>query len=115
MERIDALKALLAKVDGAGDWLGLMEDTLSYETWDIFIGAYNGSLDAAKAMHDAVLPGWGFEVCEFAADVTNRHTDDGLDGYKWFNSNCDNPARAWLIAILKALISEEELDDKRKQ
>jgi hypothetical protein len=69
--------------------------------------AYNGSLDAAKALHEAVLPGW---VLTFL----------GQDPYDWVVAVfCErfgprrqaivpgNPARAWLIAILEALIAQE--------
>ena len=67
--------------------------------------ANQGSLDAAKAMHDAVLPGWsasigtdGFaKVAVGGRIVTVMHTE-------WIDRN---PARAWLIAILRALIAQE--------
>ncbi len=75
--------------------------------------AYNGSLDAAKRLHDALLPGW---------KVAGIHEEDG--GRWWaeirrgyitsydkaivapHQFNSPTPARAWLIAILRAL--EEE-------
>lgn len=76
--------------------------------------AFHGSLDAAKALHEAVLPGWEWNIgpdSEYVSpdrlrlavvwprDVTNkanvfrpcgRHASD---------------ARAWLLAILEALIA----------
>ena len=65
--------------------------------------AYGGSLDAAKALHDAVLPSYKARI-----DVGRRYrawvispTLKKVDAYAL------NPARAWLIAILKALIAEE--------
>ena len=77
--------------------------------------AFHGSLDAAKALHDALLPGWSARIWTYAgddADATLRETqvsrsrgerttedvDAEVDG--------DNPARAWLLAILRALQAE---------
>jgi hypothetical protein len=82
--------------------------------WHDAMNAYLGSLDAAKALHEAVLPGWTVEkLCEWHRDgqsvgwgaVLRQHVDPpatisaGLFG--------TNPARAWLLAILEALISQE--------
>ena len=68
------------------------------------LGAYVGSLDAAKALHEAVLPGWsasigtdGFaKVAVGGRIVTVMHT-------AWIDRK---PARAWLIAIIRALIAQ---------
>ena len=53
------------------------------------------SLDAAKALHEALLPGWiwqksGGKISVQHWEVEHTHTD------------YDVPARAWLVAILKA-------------
>jgi hypothetical protein len=66
--------------------------------------AYHGSLDAAKALHEAVIDDYNFLV--------------GVDwvgvwlpfGSTLHNLNVSNtiPARAWLIAIIKALIAQEK-------
>ena len=84
------------------------------DCWADFLNAYDGSLDAAKSLHDAVLSGWTVEkLCEWHRDgqsvgwgaVLRQHVDPpatisaGLFG--------TNPARAWLLAILEALISQE--------
>ena len=75
--------------------------------WDVID---RGSLDAAKALHDALLPGWRlridqseiigdpglFAACVWPADATKRESvfrPAGTHG---------DPARAWLIAILCA-------------
>ena len=68
-------------------------------------GAYNGSLDAAKALHEAVLPEW------YPGMSQNIYF---ADWYAWVQTktahrdarNLD-PARAWLLAILEALIAQE--------
>lgn len=73
-------------------------------TWDAmkFHGrdaslAYEGSLDAALRLHEALLPGWRWNAWAVGGatvwnDIANVYTaDDHI------------PARAWLLAILKAL------------
>jgi hypothetical protein len=64
--------------------------------------AYSGSLDAAKRLHDALLPGWV---------ITIERVNSG----RWMatlrleprvgtvRANDDDGARAWLLAILRAL------------
>lgn len=64
--------------------------------------AYNGSLDAAKDLHDALLPGWKvttiIDARSHVCVESVSHTGCALS---------DNPARAWLLAILRALIAQE--------
>jgi hypothetical protein len=115
-DRKDALIKLLAKVE-AGDWCtklalkALPESHVnnSHE-WIDPIGwasraLHNGSLDAAKALHEAVSPGWHINLTLDFCSVF----PDGNDGEQLAHTGqCDtNPARAWLIAILKALIAED--------
>ena len=71
--------------------------------------AYNGSLDAALALHEALLPGWivhdfsnnsrsmgwAMVIASEAGDYHTSHAG-GKVGF------CDTPARAWLLAVLKA-------------
>jgi hypothetical protein len=69
--------------------------------------AYHGSLDAALALHEAVLPGWG-ALIDLTSDVT---VDNGAPNLIEFRDKSarvtGNPARAWLLAVLEALISLE--------
>lgn len=72
------------------------------------IEAYNGSLDAAKALHEAVLPGWRYTITNgpsgdvvVVADTLDKPVDT-------FGISRNNPARAWLLAILDVLIAQEE-------
>jgi hypothetical protein len=121
MNRKTALIELRDKVQ-AGDaaevcgCLGMMvvKDT----PWDFasqVISAHRGSLDAAKALHEAVLPG-------FEANINAVPRDDGFVAV-WIEENASkkknarvfgfseygiNPARAWLIAIIDALIAMEK-------
>lgn len=70
----------------------------------------NGSLDAAKALHDAVLPGWTFQVAHgegnAAALVSPIFDGTGpiLDG----TGSAPTPAAAWVAAILRAKAEEVE-------
>ena len=69
--------------------------------------ASQGSLDAAKALHEAVLPGWEWNLGPSNAKV-NPYNGSPL---KSWSGRADNPARAWLLAILEALIAEAPNDD----
>jgi hypothetical protein len=105
--RLDALKELAAKVE-AGE---CRQEEISCAAFDVqptltpwrgVCGeAYNGSLDAAKALHEAVLPGCKWGVGDVWSGVY-------WDGYYLHEPSDDNPARAWLLAILRALIAQEE-------
>lgn len=57
--------------------------------------AFHGSLDAAKALHEALLPGceWGM-YSDGTCWVKNK--------FGVFPSKSSSPARAWLLAILHA-------------
>ena len=115
MTRKEALAELIAKVE-AGDAMSrdfhVYGWTGGYDT-NAWL-SYNGNLNAAKALHEAALPdgeGWeiyrtgkypgmipGSSPYKFAARVGYGRTHNG---------DCDNPARAWLLAILRALHSME--------
>lgn len=116
----DTLRELLAKVE-AGETLrssafNPMKDDPDCRGWARM--AHNGSLDAAKELHEALLPGWTVRLCAFTvhgnssphvhvfrmrlteSDPTRGANSSGYEG--------DDPARAWLCAILSALIAEGE-------
>ena len=120
MKRKQALADLIAKVE-AGTLipdnlivssevsamidLAVNVSDLHGDVWADLFNAYDGSLDAAKLLHEAVLPGWFGGVSE------NIH---GHGWYGWVQTNerhmearSDQPARAWLLAILRALHSME--------
>lgn len=67
--------------------------------WD----ANCGSLDAALWLHNMVLPGWPYDISNAGAWTDERR---GLrrPGY---SGQSNTPARAWLLAILNALIAQE--------
>ena len=108
-ERKKALKELLAKVEAGEvmDWrmytasFGLFTDDRHIKA----ASAYKGSLDAAKALHEAMLPEWVYGINFDAHKEIYAFVGDGVC-YETDECYSDNPARAWLIAILKALIAE---------
>lgn len=124
-DRLTALRALLEKVE-AGDWPGGIDGAArqvfpfkSERDDDLGLtaaSAFDGSLDAALKLLAAVLPGWGWT----AGMPTSGPDDFMTEAYipastdaDWQSCHgfADTPARAMLIAILKALIAQEEADD----
>ena len=104
MTRKEALAELIAKVE-AGEWdAWSVGRALSFNDGRRIEAkrGFEGSLDAAKALHEAVLPGW----------LWGRQ----LNGQMWVAKRPytfrvapqnRNFARAWLLAILRALHAME--------
>ena len=133
-DKTQALRDLLAKVEAgtifAGDFVTDEEAALVYDAFppndDDVVGsaewaglAYDGSLDAAKALHDVVLPGWAVDHIGIwpggtsSALIVGTHIEH--DGDRWHNHKdgeadgvADTAARAWLIAIIRALIAQAD-------
>ena len=105
------LETLLAKVE-AGElgkdqhtllWVQTIHKGLHVKTLDMLYKAYHGSLDAALSLHHAVLPEYFWNIGgtgEVIVEAISAWPHCPIKG------SDDNPARAWLIAIIKALISE---------
>ena len=121
MSRKKALEDLLAKVE-AGEWMGEYESTRKCGLVNNCYGlnkkgdawcAYKGSLDAAKALHDAVLPHEGWEIYRtgmYPGMIPGSCPDPYQAMIGWgtrVGAHNADPARAWLCAILKALIAQE--------
>ena len=69
---------------------------------------FNGSLDAAKALHEAVLPEYGYGVTGTMSDGNCRAcVVPMIDNPTEYHGISDNPARAWLLSILRALHAME--------
>lgn len=68
--------------------------------------AYNGSLDAAKSLHEAVLHGWDVSMGTGHAGTFEAGVATG-SRIEIFNGTSGVMSRAWLIAIIKALIAQE--------
>lgn len=76
---------------------------LPFKCWSRAASAYRGSLDAAKALHEALLPGWDASMHLYGkVDIYNDDDLPSIEGV------CiDNPARAWLLSTLKAYRSTQ--------
>jgi len=108
MTRKESLTALLAKVEAGGDvrpsTFKVLRDP-DRAAWAV--RAYNGSLDAAKALHEAVLPGYRWEG--YQGECFRVWQPDKPE--KFIEGWDCHPARAWLIAILRALHAKEKNDE----
>ena len=109
-----ALQDLLAKVE-AGEWWGDMPRPDCLHT-DLCWKAFNGSIDAAKALHEAVLGDGNISTPGYMATIYMSgkasvwDVISGISGYGVVSEpslHSVSPARAWLIAILRALIAQE--------
>ena len=101
MTRLEALIELRDKV-GSGDYwkfgyFGEVHSELSSYGGD----AFRGSLDAAMALHESLLPEWEVSIY---FDIGGAEVDLGGPGMRSESGKAETPARAWLLAILEALI-----------
>ena len=98
------LKLLIETVGASDpDWgAAFLDASLDAVCADIY-DAYRGSLDAAKRLHDALLPGRGAAL-NIEAGCAAVY-GEGIDG-KVNATSANNPARAWLLAILRAKAAE---------
>ena len=116
MNKLEALKELAEKVEaGTLDWhyCGVQHVHgigMNKVMWE----AYNGSLDAAKALHESVLTGcsqYSIETDPTCLRVIVSWWPEWLSGNREIQGVAwheDNPARAWLLAIIRALIAQEK-------
>jgi hypothetical protein len=107
MNRKEALQEVVASIEAENSSIFESVSTEAIGEFtqgeiDLIKRAHHGSLDSAKAVHDAVLPEWSAIVNTNGA--AQLHCP--INGAKApvYNSI---PARAWLTAILKALIAME--------
>jgi|GEM_PF-1199103 len=106
VDRITALREFEASiVDGNWPWhISPANTGISGENVREMYHAHSGSLDAAKALHDAVLPGWEWRLRDDGQAWVWRTAADLHAAY----DETETPARAWLLAIIRALIWQEE-------
>ena len=108
-----ALRALIEAVEAAGiggtDWgdFSAVPPVAGTALGHVLAHrAYHGSLDAAKVLHDVLLAGWSPSICQnvhhgyWFAHLLMAKNGSVVGDYGGYA--IDNPARAWLIAILKA-------------
>jgi len=106
MTKLEALTSLRDKVQ-AGDSTndGSMFRVFG-DSWTRCFDAYNGSLDAAKALQEAMLPKYKISLSE-EADGEWRCLVGEVDVKRYSQVWEKTPARALLLAILEALIANE--------
>lgn len=90
---------------------GDIEDQTLHAAFDVVYwasveDAFKGSLDAAKSLHDALLPGWDWSLFVESAEVSKPFVCDGVTYSHVYYHEDVNAARAWLICILRALEQE---------
>lgn len=65
--------------------------------------AFSGSMDAALRLHNALLPGWVFDLTNGSCFVCPKGaTGGGGDEFPQFSAENDVHSRAWLLSILLA-------------
>lgn len=110
MTDIAALDRLIEAVEaGVLGWNGIANTCevagIGLREAQIAASAYHGSLDAAKALHEALLPGLLWEITPRG----NCYIRDACyDTISRAVRHTENPARAWLLAVLKALRNQHE-------
>jgi len=115
-DQLTALKKLAAKVEvgkrtPAINMVAFDENPkVSYAQGAQAWKAYNGSLDAAHSLHKAVLGDrWEWVMTSDTVDVWKTSSSAMLcERSIRQGKSHDNPARAWLLAIIKAKIQELE-------
>jgi hypothetical protein len=86
-----------AMIDGA-----LARAGADQALWEEVTMAMNGSLDAALRLHEALLPGSWYQISHWPMPNMTLVRVGSFEGRD------DIPARAWLLAILRALAKREE-------
>lgn len=108
---MSALRELREMVE-AGEWpadfLAVDCEPLRTVTTASLYAAFSGSLDAAKALHEALLPEWGYQLTLYPEAHLYQPKDLRRIG-PVYADDCHGGelSRAWLLAILSALIAKE--------
>ncbi len=93
------LEALRNRVAAGERWEDL-PDALQQHA-DLCRKAFDGSLDAAEALHQALLPRWEWALGRTVPTAVFRPNGRGYRQHFM----PENPARAWLLVILDVLIA----------
>ena len=116
MTQLTALKELAEKVEAGTEptaddtWpIASCSSPVEGMAWAMCaVKSFGGSLDAAKALHEAVLPGWTWTVEKSTYNKLYEAWVRGEEAPGYTVSDQADPARAWLLAIIRAKISELE-------
>lgn len=98
MGKVEALKELLASAE-RGEYNGA---PFNHHMNVRFTEALDGSLDAAMELHKEMIPENSYLIGVDWAEVWVPNSGDIV----FYSASNKTPARAWLIAILKALIAQ---------
>ena len=102
-DKLNALDKLIEAVEvGTADHSNFAA-MFPYPICDHAREAHNGSLDAALALHEALLPGWRWDLDA----ACNAGVWNSCDLLPAITGEANTPARAWLLAILRAYRSME--------
>lgn len=102
-----AIRKLIEAVDVGGlskvnerlaDMYSDLGDEWPWDWMSMVNSAYKGSLDAAKALHEALLPGWVFDFTNDGGFVM----DSSGDSNQYSSYGDAQVSRHWLLAILRA-------------
>lgn len=119
----DALNKLIEAVEAGRRGAGLNTTAVfgDNQTAMDAVDAFDGSLDAAKALHEALLPEWLVENighhsfcdqwwCSLHRPVEGDEDTGAITRHSVTVSafNQDIAARAWLLAILRAYAAQQE-------
>ena len=74
------------------------DHSIPWDTISNANSAFRGSLDAALALHEALLPGWRWDLDA----ACNAGVWNSCDLLPAITGEANTPARAWLLAILRA-------------
>ena len=102
-DKIKALDVLIAAVE-VNIWYGDMSQIFGHDKHMKAYKAFCGSLDASKALHEELLPDLLWEITPLG-NVYIRDIEYNQLSRAFVTSS---PARAWLIAILKAYRAQME-------
>lgn len=94
-DKANALDKLIEAVEAGKMPMDGSSYKLFGDGWLHVFDAYHGSLDAALALHETLLPGWMWLIDEDGGQV--KETTDDI-----FSASGKNPARVWLLCILRA-------------
>ena len=101
---LDAVEAGTATLYDFSTWRPGLTGTKKESA--MMLRAYNGSLDAAKALHDALLPGWDLLITTYEDGLFEVSVSEPLV-VKTYDGLSEIIARAWLIAIIRAVMAGE--------
>ena len=104
---IAAVEAGDLTVDGAPalsmEMSGIVYAALGDDLWATCVDAFDGSLDSAVALKDALLPGWMMQIIDTYDGEVMVNLKQKCTQYTIDSTFGPSPARALLLATLRAV------------